>query len=162
MTAAGIEVRLREVVNADLERFFAHMQDKDSVYQAAFMSDDPADRGAFESKWQRIRSNEQITVRTILAADAVAGHIASFVMEGDLEITYWVGREFQGQQVATRALDSFLRLMAERPLHGRAAADNSASIRVLEKCGFSRIGQARAFARARSKEIDEVILRLDV
>jgi RimJ/RimL family protein N-acetyltransferase len=32
---------------------------------------------------------------------------------------------------------------------------------VLEKCGFTRVGNARAFAHGRDEEIDEVILRLD-
>ena len=48
-----------------------------------------------------------------------------------------------------------------RPLYGRAAADNLGSLRVLEKCGFVRVGSERGFASARGEEIEEVILRLD-
>jgi [ribosomal protein S5]-alanine N-acetyltransferase len=48
-----------------------------------------------------------------------------------------------------------------RPIHGRVAADNVASRRVLEKCGFRVIGTDRGFAEARSAEIEELVLRLD-
>jgi RimJ/RimL family protein N-acetyltransferase len=33
-------------------------------------------------------------------------------------------------------------------------------LRVLEKCGFIRIGTNRDFAHARGKEIEEVLLKL--
>ncbi|MGY3201486.1 GNAT family N-acetyltransferase [Streptomyces sp. TE5632] len=43
----------------------------------------------------------------------------------------------------------------------RAAADNTGSVRVLEKCGFEVVGEDRGFANARGAEIDELVLRLD-
>ena len=39
-------------------------------------------------------------------------------------------------------------------------SDNVASIRVLEKCGFVRIGTDRGYANARRAEIDEVVMEL--
>ena len=63
--------------------------------------------------------------------------------------------------LATAALAALLREVSIRPLHGRAASDNLASIRVLEKCGFVIVGTDRGFANARGAEIDEVILRLE-
>ena len=66
----------------------------------------------------------------------VVGHIASFDLEGQREVTYWIGREDWGRGFATRALQEFLQLEATRPLYARAASDNAASIRVLTKCGF--------------------------
>jgi RimJ/RimL family protein N-acetyltransferase len=66
-----------------------------------------------------------------------------------------------GRGIASAALQSFLSLTTERPLFARAAADNAASLRVLEKAGFRRIGVNRDFARGRGEEIEEAILRLD-
>ncbi|MDQ3537205.1 MAG: GNAT family N-acetyltransferase, partial [Actinomycetota bacterium] len=43
----------------------------------------------------------------------------------------------------------------------RAAKDNIASIRVLEKCGFTVSGEDRGFANARDAEVDEFIFRRD-
>ena len=51
--------------------------------------------------------------------------------------------------------------MTARPLLGRAAADNVASLRVLEKCGFVFVGESRGHSNARDAEIVEVLLRLD-
>ena len=76
------------------------------------------------------------------------------------EVTYWLGREFWGRGIATAALQAFLQVDSRRPLRGRAAADNVASIRVLEKCGFVRIGTDRGYANARRAEIDEVVMEL--
>ena len=47
------------------------------------------------------------------------------------------------------------------PLHARVAHDNVASRRVLEKCGFRVVGTDRGFVEARSREIDEIVLRLE-
>jgi RimJ/RimL family protein N-acetyltransferase len=95
------------------------------------------------------------------ATRMIAGHIASFVMGGELEVTYWVDRALWGKGVATAALARLLDIVAERPIHGRAAKDNLGSVRVLEKCGFERVGEERGFANARGEEIDEVVYRRD-
>jgi RimJ/RimL family protein N-acetyltransferase len=47
-----------------------------------------------------------------------------------------------------------------RPIYARVAKDNVASLRVLEKCGFTITGQAKGFANARGEEIEEWILEL--
>jgi RimJ/RimL family protein N-acetyltransferase len=62
--------------------------------------------------------------------------------------------------VATKALAAFVGGLTARPLYARAAADNEASIRVLEKCGFVLIGRDRGFANARGAEIEEVVFEL--
>jgi RimJ/RimL family protein N-acetyltransferase len=46
-------------------------------------------------------------------------------------------------------------------VNARAASDNVASLRVLEKAGFRRVGVDRGFAHGRGEEIEETILRLD-
>jgi len=50
--------------------------------------------------------------------------------------------------------------VAERPLHARAAGDNVASIRVLQKCGFGIYGRGQGFANGRGAAIEEVLLAL--
>jgi len=55
----------------------------------------------------------------------------------------------------------FLKEIPLRPLYARAAHDNRASIRVLEKCGFVIVGQDRGFSNARGREVEEVILKLE-
>lgn len=154
-------VRLREVRDDDLDVFFRHLQDPVAVHQAAFTGPDPSDRVAFDAKWARIRRDPRVTVRTVCLGERVAGHVASFVVDGRLEVTYWIERALWGRGLATAALGQLLDLVVDRPVGARVAGDNRASVRVLEKCGFRRVGTARGFAPARGEEIDELVFRLD-
>jgi ribosomal-protein-alanine N-acetyltransferase len=66
-----------------------------------------------------------------------------------------------GKGVATKALQMFLNIEPKRPLYGHAAFDNYGSQKVMENCGFVRIGTETGFANARQAEIEEVVYRLD-
>jgi RimJ/RimL family protein N-acetyltransferase len=153
---------LRDVTEGDLPIFFEQQQDPAANRMAAFTAKDPADRMAFADKWAKILGDESITKRTILFGGQVAGNIGAFVApwSGRLEVTYWIGREFWGKGIATRALAVFLRAVKARPLYARAAKDNIGSLRVLEKCGFTITGYERGFANARGEEVEEVVLEL--
>ncbi len=153
-------VRLREVTEADLPTFFAQQLDPDANHMAAFTAKDPTDRQAFTNHWTRILADETITIRTFLFDGRVAGHVASFERFRKPEITYWIGKEYWAQGIATQALSEFLKELQTRPLYARAAKDNVASLRVLEKCGFTICGDEKAFAQARGKEVQETILKL--
>ena len=153
---------LREVEDRDLDVLFEHWTDREAIRMAAFTPPDPDDRGAFDARWARLRRDQNTTNKVMETEGRVVGHIASFDLDDQREVTYWIGRQDWGKGIATRALHEFLaRIERARPLYARAASDNVASIRVLEKCGFTRVGDARAFAHGRDEEIDEVVLRLD-
>lgn len=155
------ELYLREVINQDLPVFFEHQQDPVAVHMAAFASKDPADREAFTAHWELLLRNDTIIKRSIVSSGEVVGHVASWVQDGDTEITYWIARDHWGTGVATAALRLFLEEVETRPIYGRTAGDNTGSIRVMEKCGFVVIGDDRGYANARGQEIDELVLRLD-
>jgi RimJ/RimL family protein N-acetyltransferase len=101
------------------------------------------------------------THRSITRDGRLVGGIASFVIDGDTEITYWIDRSVWGQGIASRALAAFLDVVAVRPLHARAASDNIASLKVLQKAGFRIVGTEISYANARRTEIEETLLRLD-
>ena len=156
---AGVPaVVLREVEGRDVAAFFEHLQDTEARRMAAFTPEDPSDALTFAARWERIRSDPTMTARTIEVDGRVAGHVACFVRDDDLEVTYWLGREFWGRGIATRALSAFLDEVVGRPIHARAAEDNVGSRRVLEKCGFEACGRGRGFAHGRGEEIDELLL----
>jgi RimJ/RimL family protein N-acetyltransferase len=155
-----VDIRLREVTDADLPVFFAQQLDPVANQMVAFTGEDPTDRDTFEAHWARIRADESVSIRTIVCDGGVAGHVVSFERDGQPEVSYWIGKEHWGKGIATRALAAFLREQPRRPLQARVAKDNAASIRVLEKCGFTVIGEDRSFANARGEEIDELILEL--
>lgn len=127
---------------------------------AAFTAKDLSDREAFTAHWTKILQDDAIIKKTILFGGRVIGSIAKFEWLGKPNVTYWIGREYWGRGFATQALFAFLREMKTRPLYASAAKDNLASTRVLQKCGFAITGSAKAFANARSEEIEEVTLEL--
>jgi RimJ/RimL family protein N-acetyltransferase len=152
---------LRKIEDRDLSVLFEHSTDPDAIQMAAFTSPDSDDRPTFERRWARLRNDASTTNRIVEIDGRVVGHIASFDLEGQREVTYCIGREDWGRGIATRALQEFLQVEATRPLYARAASDNAASIRVLTKCGFLIVGEGRAFAHGRNEETDEIVLRLD-
>jgi RimJ/RimL family protein N-acetyltransferase len=154
-------VALRDVREADLA-VFEHQLDADARRMAAFSAEDPADRDAFDAKWARILADDGIPIKTIVFEGQVAGHVLYWTDAelGKPEVSYWIGKEFWGRGIATRALALFLEHVDDRPIYGRAASDNLGSLRVLEKCGFAIVGAGKGFANARGQEIEELILEL--
>ena len=154
-------VRLRDATTDDVSTFFEHQLDPEARRMAAFTSKDPSDRDAFMAHWAKILGDDGVIMRTILFDEQVVGHVAEFERDGIPEVTYWIAKEFWGKGIATQALSALLRDVKVRPLYARVAKDNVGSLRVSEKCGFTKSGQERTFANARGEEIDEVIMKLD-
>jgi len=128
---------------------------------AAFIPENPADRGRFDAHWQKILAAPTVIIRTILWEDQVAGHVLSYETEGKPEVSYWLGRDFWGQGLATRALAAFLaEVNTSRPIYARVAKDNHASIGVLQKCGFVIIGEDEGYAHGRRALTPEWLLEL--
>jgi RimJ/RimL family protein N-acetyltransferase len=136
------------------------MRDPESVRMAAFTTKDPNDRSAFDAHMAKILSSPGVTHRTIICDSRLVGSIASFVVDGVTEVTFWIDRSCWGQGIATRALGLLLDEVPIRPIRARAASDNAGSLRVLEKAGFRPIGKEISFAQGRSAEIEETILEL--
>lgn len=156
----GNNILLRPTVVAELERFFTFQLDKEAIHLAAFTPKDPTDKTAYLTKYAKLLNEPTVHMRTILADDIIIGSISKFEIEGHAEITYWIDRNFWGRGIGTTALKQFLTLENARPIFGRVAFDNIGSQRVLEKCGFVRIGKDRGFANARQAEIEEFIYKL--
>lgn len=155
------EIKLRPTVVDDLETLFEFQLDPEANHLAAFTSKDSANKEAYIKKFTRLLADPTVNNQTIMAGTAIAGSVAKFIMDGAAEITYWIDKPFWGKGVATAALKDFLAIETTRPIFGRVAFDNLGSQKVLEKCGFVRIGTDKGFANARQTEIEEFIYRLD-
>src|SRR5260370_128426 len=101
------------------------MQDPESVSMAAFTAKDPADRTAFGARMARLRNSPDIPARAVTCDGHLVGSVASFVIDGDTEVTYWIDRAAWGRGIATQALAMLLDQTSVRPLHARAASDNA-------------------------------------
>jgi len=128
------DVHLRDVTEADLLIFFEHQEDPVASRMAAFL---PRDREAFLAHWKKILGDAAIIKKTVLFRGEVAGNIVSFEQSAERLVGYWIGRSFWGRGIATRALSRFLVDVRARPLYAYVAKHNVASIRVLQKCGFT-------------------------
>lgn len=160
MNTTQPEIILRTTAIADLAFLFQFQLDKEGAYLAAFMPKDPADKAAYIAKHTALLKDPTVNNQTVIIDNVIVGSIAKFIMEGDTEITYWIDRKFWGQGIATKALTEFLVIETNRPIFGRVAFDNFGSQKVLEKCGFIKIGKDKGFANARQEEIEEYIYKL--
>jgi len=156
----NLNIELRETTADDLPIFFEQELDPVAIEMAAFTAKDPSDRQAFDAHWAKVMADQGITLRTILCDGQVAGSVVCHSWDGEPELSYWIGKEFWGKGVATRALALFLELLTTRPLLARVAKDNLASIRVLEKNGFELAGEGVWFSNARGKDVEELAYKL--
>lgn len=151
------DVRLREVLPDDLPIFFEQQRDPEANEVAAF----PArDREAFAEHWAKVLADDSVTKKTILFDGHVAGNIVRFDQSGQPLVGYWIGKNYWGKGIATRALSEFLGQVSARPVFARVAKHNVASIRVLEKCGFTVDCEQRAPSSAGDEEVEELVMRL--
>ncbi len=111
--------------------------------------------------WSRILADESVQLKAILFNGEVAGNIVCFEQLGEREVGYWLGKEYWGKGIATKALEGFLKEIKIRPLYAHVAKHNIGSRRVLEKCGFTIAGEDRFFSEIFGRNIDEYILTLD-
>lgn len=152
-------IQLRDVVEADLPVFFEHQLDPEAARMASFPS---RNWEAFLAHWSKTMADDSVVLKTILFDRNVAGNMVCFDQLGEREVGYWLGREYWGKGIATRALRQFLEQIQTRPLYAHVAKQNIASRRVLEKCGFSISGEDRFFSQILGNDIEEYILILKV
>ena len=150
------EVLLRDVKESDLSIFYEQQLDPEAIAMAAF----PArDKESFMAHWAKIIADKSVILKTIIFEGQVAGNIVSWEQDGEREVGYWVGKEFWGKGIATKALAEFLHQVKTRPLVAHVAKHNIGSRRVLEKCGFTFVKEDKYYS-ASGEEIEEIILKL--
>jgi RimJ/RimL family protein N-acetyltransferase len=143
---------LRDVVEADLPVFYDYERDPEASAMAAFPS---RSRDAFMAHWARTLANDSALTWTIVCDGEVAGNIGCWVADGRRLVGYWIGQGFWGRGLATEALAELVDIVDARPLYAEVVTTNVASIRVLEKCGFTQVK-----AHVGEDGIEELVLEL--
>ena len=150
-------ILLRDVTEADLPILYEQQLDPEATAMAAF----PArDRESFMAHSAKIMADKSVIFKAIVFDGQVAGSMFSWIMEGEWEVGYWLGKEFWGKGIATRALAEYVELVKTRPLFAHVAKHNIGSRRVLEKCGFKAIGED-SYTNPAGVEVEEFILKLE-
>lgn len=155
-----MDIRLRGLVDDDLDRLFTWEQDPAAVVLAAFTRSDPSDRAAFDEHYARIRSDPSCTVLAVEHAGTFVATVGSFTMDGEREVTYWVDPDRWGRGIASAALTAFLEVERERPLMARVAAHNVGSATVLRRAGFVEVGRETSYAPGVGADVEEQVFRL--
>jgi RimJ/RimL family protein N-acetyltransferase len=146
------DLLLRPVTEPDVDEFFAHSQ--------TCCPGSPADYERFSTSWLERLADPTVKIRTITVAAQVVGYIGHFIRSDLPEVSYELGPQYWGKGFATAALQRFVGEINVRPLYARVAKGNARSIRVLQKCGFSAVGEDR-FVAAGGREVEEFIFALD-
>ena len=81
--------------------------------------------------------------------------------DGSWEIGYHIAKEFTGQGYATEAVKAFLPAIAQKlnikEVYGICLAENTASVRVLEKCGFVQVYQGAGNYQGKEAQIVKTV-----
>jgi RimJ/RimL family protein N-acetyltransferase len=141
MSEDDVDVRLRDVVEADLEFLLAYEHDPEAVRRSRFT---PRPRDAFLRHWKtKVLGDDTVFVQAVTVDGEVAGSVVAW-WDGDRRfLGYWLGRPYWGRGIGTRALALFLEREQNRPLYADPADGNTGSVRLLEKHGFHRTGTVR-------------------
>jgi len=132
-------LRLRDVLDTDLPTFFEDQSDPEATAMAAFP---PRNAHDFLYHWTHyILPMDSVIKQTITIDGLAAGNIVCWEESGKKFVGYWISKKYWGKGVASQALRAFLTKIDSRPIYAHVAKHNRASIRVLEKCGFSPSGQ---------------------
>lgn len=157
----SVAISLRPLRDEDLDDLFRWESVPGAARMAAFTRPDPTDRAAFDAHYQRVRSDPNNYNQAIEEDGELAGMIASFTVEGDRELTYWIDPMRWGRGIASAAVRTFIQRETQRPLFARAAAHNVGSSKVLLRNGFTKIGEETSWAAGLGEDVLEHIYRLD-
>jgi RimJ/RimL family protein N-acetyltransferase len=130
-------LRLRPTAPSDLPSLFEMHADPESNAMAGTK---PRTREEFFEVWDGIFADPGVTARVIELDGVIVGSIGCFQADGKDCVGYWIARPHWGKGIASRALMLFLGEERRRPLHATTTRTNTPSQRVLEKCGFRRVG----------------------
>ena len=93
------------------------------------------------------------------------GYVQAVPLQNGWEIGYHVAKPFTGNGYATEAVNAFLPQIMRRlgiaQIHGECLADNIASRRVLEKCGFVLAFEGVGLYQGEERQICRYILYMN-
>jgi RimJ/RimL family protein N-acetyltransferase len=164
---------LRPVVGGDADALFEHARDVDLPRHMTWSAHTAVEQTReFVAGCVVARETAQGYVWTILENARVAGLIGlDGVQRGRpgvrfdrAEIGYWLGREFRGRGLMTEAARAVLETgfgrLALHKVTSHAFVENTSSLRVLEKLGFTVVGRKREDVKKGDVWHDQLALEL--
>ena len=91
------------------------------------------------------------------------GYVQLAPIEDGWEIGYHIAKQYTGNGYASEAVSAFLPFIAEKKalsaIYGICLAENAASVRVMEKCGFERLYRGMGTYQGQNREIIKNVWR---
>jgi RimJ/RimL family protein N-acetyltransferase len=138
-------IHLRPPTPADIPAMFQMQLDPEANRLAGTK---PRTRETFDIIWAKILGDPNtppdpaVTPRIILLDEAtLVGMINIFPRDGRDFVGYWIHRDHWGRGIAGRALALLLADFPRRPVFAQVVAHNAASLRALERNGFTIISR---------------------
>ncbi|NVJ97051.1 MAG: GNAT N-acetyltransferase [Alphaproteobacteria bacterium] len=155
------DIFLADPIEADYPFLFDYQNDTQAQYQAG--GGTPFESLEDYTDHLQTALANGAGIQSILHEGTVTGYLATFDRLGHREISYWIGRPYWNRGIATQALALWLldNDLPDEGLYARVMKDHPASARVLEKCGFVRVGEDRFHSDVRGGDVDEYLYRID-
>ena len=139
----GTQVVLRPWIDSDLDTYHRLLDDP-ALWQ--FMPEtypDPLTRDTAEGLLKLTSEGQHHFVRAVLWRHVPVGQVRfEYHRHGETELSYWIGRPYWGQGLATAAIATAMRLpQAQSGLIAKIHHANEASIRAITKAGFRASGE---------------------
>ena len=103
-------------------------------------------------------------VLAVTLGSELVGYVQASPIPEGWEIGYHIGGAFTGRGYATEAVRAFLQVMLPAlgidRIYGVCLAENRASLRVLEKCGFETISEGLGVYQGKERPIRSCIYRI--
>ncbi len=166
----GDRINLRRLRKSDAEDIQAILQDKD-FYRLVGIPHPYTLRDALafiiRAHRGRLRGSDLIYALTEKNNDKIIGRIGLHGLKNvhnRSEIGYWLAKEFWGQGIIGEAIQMMLKVgfkdLKLRRIHAYTFVYNQASIRVLEKLGFTNEGLHRKFYKLKNRYLDCYVLSI--
>ena len=111
-------------------------------------------------EWLKIVDNEEFNLNIFLNDNLIGGVGLTLAEDDFCELGYWLGVDYWGQGYATESVRGLLSYAKTNTPYEKLKANvhkgNIASVKVLEKNGFKRVGDREAFSISRQENVPSV------
>lgn len=161
----GNKVELRTWSRADVPRLARLANEREIWDQVRDEFPHPFTERDAEAYVREARQDGVVVSRAIVCCGELAGSI-SIKRNDDIRrysgaVSYWIGRGYRGKGIATAAITEITRYALDElglnRLYAKVFATNAASIRALEKAGYSKEGELQSAVFKNGRFLNQVV-----
>jgi len=101
----------------------------------------------------------------LLKDQTYIGYVQAIPLDNDWEIGYHISGAYTGQGYATEAVSAFLPEIMKKigisSIKGVCLAENIASVKVMERCGFKKIYEGKGSYQGQERNICKFVFKLE-